>query len=211
MSENYDDKGIPLKSGYDKMPLPPTLLYPIFSTIFSLIGFGAAQAIYAVFGMGNEKILSFIRENDLAYLYAGYFALKIGQLCMGINLGEARKASKVNIPDQQVYKCHGKGGSAVGYVLMENEGILGQFNRAQRAVQNYNEVLPMVVLSFLLAGLVFPKPVCCLASLFALARLFGAIGYTRDVEGRMGGNMLGTLLLVTIEGFLITVILKTVY
>ena len=108
-------------------------------------------------------------------------------LLIGINLGSARKASKINVPDQQCYIQRGKNASK-NYIFMENEGVIGRFNRAQRALQNTLENLTLLCVDFCLSAFVFPFPAFVVATLWVLARAH-ARNYTAHTDGRTGGNM----------------------
>ena len=110
----------------------------------------------------------------------------------------------MNVPDQHCYKVYSAPGQPeLGYVLFEQEGALGAFNRAQRSVANYWEVAPFFFLNFLLGGFVFPFPAFVAAVVFGLARCISAVGYTGGKEGRIGGFMLGNLANQACEGFVL--------
>jgi len=197
-----DGKGIPLKSSYPaNIPVP--VLYTILNGVFLAIGVAVAYFMILPSTPAANVKIQLLASHDLGWIYMGAYALKVGQVMMNTNLGIRRKACKVNVPDQQVYKVKGAGGSSLGYVLMESEGDLGAFNRAQRALQNYNEIYPQFVLYFLLAGFVFPFGTFLCAALFGVARVFTAIGYTSAPDSRMPGNMMGFLVLAVLEGMVL--------
>jgi uncharacterized membrane protein YecN with MAPEG domain len=199
-----DANGIPLKSSYDAMPLPVPILYTVFTSVFMAIGQGIAFAIYMTSSKYDSKV-DVLAVNGLGWIYVGLVVLHRGcTLGIGCVLGSARKEAKVNVPDQQVYSVYTKPGQPkLGYVLMEKEGVLGRFNRAQRALQNFLESAPFVLTFFLLAGFVFPFPAFCLACFYAAARLISAIGYTHSPDGRMAGNLLGMLGLTVMEALVL--------
>eukprot|EP00446_Apocalathium_sp_SHHI-4_P061209 CAMPEP_0177424038 /NCGR_PEP_ID=MMETSP0368-20130122/72223_1 /TAXON_ID=447022 ORGANISM="Scrippsiella hangoei-like, Strain SHHI-4" /NCGR_SAMPLE_ID=MMETSP0368 /ASSEMBLY_ACC=CAM_ASM_000363 /LENGTH=219 /DNA_ID=CAMNT_0018894165 /DNA_START=73 /DNA_END=728 /DNA_ORIENTATION=+ len=160
-SPGVDARGIPLKSDYPE-GLPVPALYAIFTTVFTAICLGIAFAIYK-FGSTEkyDKKIEVLTAYDLGWVYLVMFAVKLGMFGININLGVARKAAKVNVPDQHVYKVHTPGdASPLGFVLMESEGDLGRFNRAQRAYMNYLESAPLFFVYVLLAGFVFPFQDC---------------------------------------------------
>ena len=199
-----DANGIPLKSSYDRMPLPVPILYTIFTFVFMAIGQCLAYAIYMTSSKYDAKI-ALLAANGLGWIYVGLVVLHRGcTLGIGSVLGSARKGAKVNVPDQQVYSVYTKPGQPkLGYVLMEKEGPLGRFNRAQRALQNYLESAPFVLAFFLLSGFVFPFPTFCLGCFYSIARMVAAIGYTNSPDGRMAGNMLGMLGMTTMEALVL--------
>jgi len=197
-----DAKGIPLKSSYPASP-PYPVFYTMITTVFTVITF--AIAYYAVVknnDKGDAKI-AIVSEYDLGYLYLAAFILKIGQHIMNINLGSIRKEAKVNVPDQHVYQVKGAEGSKLGYVLLEYDGLMGKFNRAQRAIMNYNETYAQNVLYILLSGIIYSKEVCIICTIFACTRVLYAIGYTYSVNGREAGFMLSLLTAGVIEGLVV--------
>lgn len=69
------------------------------------------------------------------------------------------------------------------YVVMEDEGELGEYNRANRALQHFNEnagVLPTLAVA---GGFVFPLAVLVLASLYAICRIWYQIAYAEGGYG----------------------------
>jgi uncharacterized membrane protein YecN with MAPEG domain len=193
-----DSKGIPAKGVYPDKP-PVWLLYTIMTTVFtSVIG----TIVYFTIVKDNQAAtfkLELLAKYDLGYVYAAILILKIGQLMMGINCATARKYCKVHPPDQHVYEVKGSEGSKLGYVLMDNEGNNGRFNRAQRSVQNFNETFPQTILYIVFAGFVYSKEVFVLATVFMTARVMSALGYTNSFEGRMSGFMIANLAVTAME------------
>jgi len=93
--------------------------------------------IYPQFKAEADQKINILGSLSLGWVYLSAFVLRLGATVNGVRLGMARLESKVDVPDQHVYKVMGASGSSLGYVLMETEGEHGAFNRAQRAVQNY--------------------------------------------------------------------------
>jgi len=193
-----DPKGIPLKGPYPASP-PVVVLYTVMTSVFVAI---CSSIAYYTIVKGNtaaDDKLSMLAQYDLGYIYLTAIILKLGQFAMGINAGNARKYAKVHPPDQHIYQVKGAEGSKLGYALMDYDGANGKFNRAQRAVQNYNETFPQTVLYILLSGFVYPKQVMTLASVYSAARLLSAVGYTNSTEGRLGGFIFSNLTVCVIE------------
>ena len=184
-----DSKGIPIKGPY-KENQSIVLFYTMMNVVFTSV-FGTLS--YYLIAKGNEAAvpkLALLAEYDLGYLYLTAIILNLSQLAMGINVGEARKHCKVHNPDQHIYEVKGAEGSKLGYVLMDNEGVNGKFNRAQRAVANFNESYPQQIFYILLAGFVYPKEVMIISSVMGVGRVAMALGYTGYVNGRLGGFLI---------------------
>lgn len=102
----------------------------------------------------------------------------------------------------------GAEGSKLGYVLMENEGVHGVFNRAQRALQNYHENFPGVVVQYVAASFVFPFEAFVCMMIWQIATCVGAVGYADSVDGRMKGRLPGYFAMSTIGGMIIIIAFK---
>eukprot|EP00930_Biecheleria_cincta_P061582 TRINITY_DN47148_c0_g1_i1.p1 TRINITY_DN47148_c0_g1~~TRINITY_DN47148_c0_g1_i1.p1 ORF type:complete len:232 (-),score=33.06 TRINITY_DN47148_c0_g1_i1:81-722(-) len=203
MSQQVDETGIPVKSTYPDSP-PVPALYAGFTTVFGGIGFGIGYAVYKLGATAKyDAKIDTLAKQDLGWIYLGLVASKLTFVTINTNLGIRRKAAKVNVPDQHVYQVHTGSKPALGYVLMESQGVLGAFNRAQRALQNYLEALPNYLATFFAAGYVFPFPTFITSIIFGASRMAAAIGYTAEPNGRMAGNIFGTLLQDILQGFII--------
>ena len=102
----------------------------------------------------------------------------------------------------------GAEGSKLGYVLMENEGVHGTFNRAQRALQNYHENFPGVVVQYVAASFVFPFQAFVCMMVWQISCCVGAVGYTENVDGRMKGRLPGYFAMSTIGGMMAIIAYK---
>ncbi|KAL7540014.1 hypothetical protein ACHAXR_009799 [Thalassiosira sp. AJA248-18] len=206
-----DSKGIPLKLvGYPD-GISVAVFYIIGNSILGGIGLAAvwflAYAPDAKRANADIKI-GILAEHNLGWLYLGIFLLKILQKPIETILGEARKASKVNVPDQQVYRVMGTDGSKLGYVLMEKDGVHGAFNRAQRALMNYHEEFPTLALQYVAASWVFPFEAFVCVMVWATMRWFGAVGYKSSAESRFHGIMPRLIAMCAIQGMVLIAAVK---
>ena len=191
-----DEKGIPLAASHPavKLGIPIWTFYLLFNGILTSIGMTVAH--FLVFPMEPKSTrttdqIDVLASYGLGWVFLGAWVLKLGQMVMGINLGTARTVAKVEVPDQQVYQVKGAEGSKLGYVLMETEGVIGKFNRAQRALQNYNESAPIFFLMFVLAGCVAPFGIFICTCIYSAGRVINAIGYTSATDSRVPGTLIG--------------------
>eukprot|EP00434_Breviolum_minutum_P011948 symbB.v1.2.010533.t1/scaffold641.1/size177546/7 len=173
----------------------------MFQLVFSLPGIiGAGVAFSGMVGKSSATG----KAEELAKLSFGplYLSMMLVKMCISIalgSLGTHRRASGVNVPDQHVYKV--VGGSASGaMVLMDEDGAFGNFNRAQRGVQNIFEQTFPFAIETVLSGYVFPWTTAACFGLFAMFRAYGAVLYAGDRMARMKGNLPAGLASGTISG-----------
>mmetsp|Transcript_99187 Transcript_99187/g.265260 ORF Transcript_99187/g.265260 Transcript_99187/m.265260 type:complete len:243 (+) Transcript_99187:103-831(+) len=69
------------------------------------------------------------------------------------------------------------------YVALEDEGTVGEYNRANRSLFNFKESCPSFVVNLLLAGMVFPLPTMIIVCIFALGRIVHQVGYAEGGHG----------------------------
>lgn len=203
----------PEDSDYAKAGMGKSNLFVLYSTFTSvMMSVGVVAAVVPLFAMKSERNRARVAElavRGFGPAYLSWFFYKACTVIIGANLGMARRDSGVNVPDQHVYKV--AGGSADGaIVLMDDDGVNGKFNRAQRAVGNLTEQISGVIPGFLLNMQVFPQAAAGLFAVFSAARVVGAIGYTKDRKERMTGNMMAGLCanmqdgMVLVSGFYAT-------
>ena len=205
-----DSKGIPLKG-----PTPEGVRVPVFyavmNAVFGAIGYVAAY--FWAYSAAKHEVadiqIQIVAQFNLGWLYLGILMLKNLQLPIGVMLTLARNEAKIHLPNQHVYKVMGTEGSKLGYVLMENEGTLGDFNRAQRALQNYVEQFATLFMLYIAASWVFPREAFVCATIWAVSRIMSASGYKTNVDGRMGGMVIGVLAASVLQGMIILVAIKT--
>jgi len=195
--------GIPLKSDYDSMaPAPQSLfvLYTNFFLVFSMFGVAAGVGLfYFTESPLMHKKIEIVKEFGMGPLYIALFFLKFVFQMVNANMGTTRRETKVNNPDQHIYRVYG-GASDGSIVLMDLEGAHGRFNRGQRALANLEEYLPLFLVNFAFVGFVAPTLVAVITVLFGLARLKGAIAYVESAKDRTSGNLASFLMMGLIDG-----------
>jgi uncharacterized membrane protein YecN with MAPEG domain len=72
-------------------------------------------------------------------------------------------------------------------VLLDEEGVNGRFNRAQRAISNFQEYIVQGVLAFVLALQIFPFPAFAAGCLFVISRFLSPVMYRASAKGRGAG------------------------
>mmetsp|Transcript_3807 Transcript_3807/g.10256 ORF Transcript_3807/g.10256 Transcript_3807/m.10256 type:complete len:134 (+) Transcript_3807:2-403(+) len=87
------------------------------------------------------------------------------------------------------------------YVVMEEEGGIGEYNRANRSMNHFVENAAGVMLAVLLAGFVFPTPTAVLVVLFSIGRVLHQTGYAAGGYGKHApGFMLSTITQMALIG-----------
>jgi len=137
--------------------------------------------------------MELMRKYDLGWLYAAVYILNLTRTYASINAIGARAAARVDRPDQHAYRImanpqckdgHSKLSDAP-YVLMENVGPAGRFNRAQRAAFHFDEGLELLLSTIFLVGVVVPQLVFGLTAVYCVNRKMYTDVYTGSLGGRM--------------------------
>ncbi|CAE7571146.1 unnamed protein product [Symbiodinium natans] len=128
------------QSDFVKLGVGETSMFlwvPSFVTFLSLPGIiGGCLAMK--WSPSVQARVSTLATLSAGPLYLSVSFMKFMLLMMQASLNSARRESGINVPDQHVYKV--VGGAADGaMVLMDDSGPFGQFNRAQRGLQNHYE------------------------------------------------------------------------
>jgi len=196
----------PAKSDFAKMGMEKTnfmVIFPVMQVVFSLPGIiGAVVAMrQSPFVQGRVESIAAMSAGPL---YLSVFVMRFTLALIQASLGNARRDSGINVPDQHAYKV--VGGTADGaLVLMDESEPFGRFNRAQRGVQNHLEQVFPMVLEFVLSGYVFPWTTAALASGWAILRCWGALSYANDRMARIKGNLPSNLFLGSMAGIVVTI------
>mmetsp|Transcript_51627 Transcript_51627/g.136364 ORF Transcript_51627/g.136364 Transcript_51627/m.136364 type:complete len:221 (-) Transcript_51627:87-749(-) len=168
-------------------------LLPAFLLIPRAFGFLFAWLI-AHFGSNVKYVqrIAALSASDIGYLAIGavVFSILVAFLNMyptiyksqvfsdkAGNLKANMQLFKINTPQQQY-----------PYVVLEDEGTVGEYNRANRSLHHFAENCAGFVLCFLVAGMVFPLPAMIIVCIFAFARILHQVGYA---EKGYGGHALG--------------------
>jgi len=155
----------------------------------------------------TEKKIDTLAALDLGWLYLSVFALK--NLAWFINAQQVQCRSEANIgaPDQYVYRVVGQTETPI--VLMESDGALGRWNRAQRALQNLNENMAPLTAYAVLAAFVVPKAAFMCTITYGCCRVMYTRGYVNSSlngtvkSGRFAGFLLQQTALAALEGVIL--------
>lgn len=110
--------------------------------------------------------------------------------------------------NMMIYKSAGSNDKAP-YVILETNGPIGSYNRANRSLTHFVENSLPVILCVLLAGRVFALPTFVLTAAFAAGRILHQVGYASIGYGAHApGFMMATFGSVVLEGLCIIVAAK---
>jgi len=173
-------------AGYKKGLTMITVLFMVPRVICA----GIAVPIYH-FGdqaFYNSQITK-LTEMQWGYLYVavGVFSVLVGFL----NMWPAAVKGKVMGRDgnlranMAIFKVNvQEGQTQLPYVVMEEKGAVGEYNRANRSLFHFNENVSNVVLNLVFGGGVFPFPTMVIMILFALGRIMHQVGYAQGGYGK---------------------------
>ena len=103
-----------------------------------------------------EARLALARSLDLGWAFLAWYVVYLARQSVAINAAACRAGARCPRPDQHVYRIAHPDFNEKPYVMMANAGPQGRFNRAQRAVFNYDEALPLFLSGLLLNALLGP-------------------------------------------------------
>mmetsp|Transcript_46755 Transcript_46755/g.84422 ORF Transcript_46755/g.84422 Transcript_46755/m.84422 type:complete len:244 (+) Transcript_46755:64-795(+) len=199
------------KNGFAKMA-------PLFGAILIIpraIGMAIAVAIYKYgqTAMYDKNMKSYMK-GDKGYLYAavvvfGLMVTWLNNYPMLYKNMVMRTGSGNLRANMMIYKA-AESGKDAPYVILETEGAIGAYNRANRSLTHFTENSLVVVVAMLLAGAVFPFPAFVCTCIFALGRIMHQIGYAAKGYGGHGlGFMVAMFAGVTLEMLCAVVAAKT--
>ncbi|CAN0000249.1 unnamed protein product, partial [Ectocarpus fasciculatus] len=139
-----------------------------------------------------DERLALIGQYELYWVYLGWYIVFLTRCYMAINANGARLPARVDRPDQHAYKIMSKSKPLADapYVLMENAGPVGRFNRAQRAAAHMDEFIALFLTATILGACVFGPVSVLIALAYAYARVSFANSYTAHKQDRLKGIVL---------------------
>jgi len=107
--------------------------------------------------------------------------------------------------NMQFYKVlQGTGGlQALPLIGLEEDGIVGQYNRANRSLTHFNENIGIFLVGVFPAGIILPLQTFILTIVFCLGRVVHQIGYASGYGSHGLGFGLSAVSSVVIEGIVL--------
>jgi hypothetical protein len=110
--------------------------------------------------------------------------------------------------NMQILKLAEQKGTEPDYVVLETEGVIGQYNRSNRSLGHFVENSVHFALLLPLAMYVQPFPTFITTAVFCLGRVFHQTGYSSGYGGHGAGFGLATLSVAILAGMNVVVGVK---
>ncbi|CAE8615686.1 unnamed protein product [Polarella glacialis] len=166
---------------------------PVFFLMPRLIGTAIAMAIYWPGRATYDQRMSSINGIANGDLELGYVYLAAGVLSiLGWFLNSYPMLYKSAVmpgnagnlrANMQIYKVNTQKGGRMPAVVLEDEGAVGQYNRANRALFHFVENVAPLLPCIFLAGLIFSKAMLALVVVYAVARVWYQVAYSTGGYG----------------------------
>ena len=170
--------------------IAPTIAFVVYALMSKFIP-GQAELF--------KQKFEFINKYQLQYMYFAFYIFMIPRIYAMINSNATRAPCRLDRPDQHIYKIQAKKTNKqfadAPYVLMDNEGVNGVFNRAQRAAFWLDENLTQICCLCILTAPVF-GPVVKLAVGVTFERditFYSGIHWGVESDGALGRDHIEAL------------------
>lgn len=214
------DDGLPVVVGEGVSPRQTGWACLLQMALPRIVALGPACVTYACgqTAMYDDKI-RILTMNSLSYLYLA--AVNLSMLVSFMNIYPQVYKNRIMRPESGPltanpvffkvnFPIHER--QALPFVVMEEDGAVGQYNRASRALQQFTEGTAGFILCVLLAGYVFPFPVYVLSTAFAVGRIASQVGYAEEGSGAESlGATVSTLAAATVEMLVLLAGVKALY
>lgn len=186
----------------------------IMQVVTILIGFGIAEATY-FFGSkaAYDNKISLVKDYELGWAFLGayIFAKTAAILNMYpmIYKSQIMRGKSGNVrANMYIFKMIGDK-AVPGAVVLEEDGDIGRYNRANRSMHHFAENAFGMALGFFPASFIFPFPAFVCMCLFAVGRIMHQTGYAKKGYGGHGAGFgIAMLSNEALNGFLLVVALK---
>ena len=190
-NEFHQDTGLPKISEEDveAASSKTKVFMSIFTIVFYGIGFGIACAIHfcGSTDVYNLRITS-LKTVDMQYVYLSAFLY--GLLTTFLNMYPMLFKSRIMRGTDKnfranmfIYKLAAPGASS-SVVVLEEEGDVGKYNRANRSLMHFIENGSPIVLAIPLNCFVYAFPTFIVFCIYFVGRIVYTIGYTNGGYGK---------------------------
>lgn len=181
------------------------------STVPYAIGSGIAFAIYkfadnAAYVAKIDKIRSAdlnLTDIYIAVVVMAFLATLLNNIPMYFKDKVMTGASGNLRANMTISKVNAQTGGKFPYVVLEDEGVIGEYNRSNRSMLHFVENSAAVLLSIPAAGFVFPRPTLILTCIYAIGRVMHQQGYVKGYGKHAPGFTLVMLSEKTLVGLVL--------
>merc|ERR1712216_884039 len=174
------------------------LLLLVFTIVPALIGFGIAMAIFT-WGSTAAYTAKIATCGDMVWVFASLIVFNravafINSYPAMISKAKIMRQDSKNLrANPFIYQTIGTGAVKNTTIVLQDEGDVGEYNRANRSVHHMVENSLPFAGSIFLVGSYFPFPVFVLTCVWAVGRTAHQIGYTTGYGGHGAGFMLSMI------------------
>ncbi|OQR94600.1 hypothetical protein ACHHYP_01096 [Achlya hypogyna] len=193
---------------------PQLFVTAILVTVPALMGY--AIAYYGIYLRGPvatyDARIAALERADLHWACAAVVVL--GRLVAFVNGYPMAHKGRIVLPrsgnlrvNPYFYKTIGVGATENLVALVE-DGVIGQYNRANRSLHHMIENYGAVLAGLVLGAKVFPYDIFVITAAFGVGRVLHQVGYTWGFGGHAVGFYIATLAANALEGLHLIVVLK---
>eukprot|EP00747_Dinoflagellata_sp_TGD_P169446 gnl/TRDRNA2_/TRDRNA2_198435_c0_seq1.p2 gnl/TRDRNA2_/TRDRNA2_198435_c0~~gnl/TRDRNA2_/TRDRNA2_198435_c0_seq1.p2 ORF type:complete len:223 (-),score=31.10 gnl/TRDRNA2_/TRDRNA2_198435_c0_seq1:105-773(-) len=187
-------------------------LIPVFMIVPRIITFAIA---YCCYRFGDTKFydaqIEFLTQHRLGYPFIGFVAFSMAVNFLNMYPGRFKSAilpSGTNFAaNMHVYKVLDR--PDLPYVVLEEDGPVGIYNRANRSLFHFTENVAYTITSAFCAVVVFPFQVMVCILVFSFGRIIHQVGYTQGYGTHAPGFMLAMISTGTMEMLVLVSALKS--
>ena len=184
--------------------IAPTIAFVVYALMSKFIP-GQAELF--------KQKFEFINKYQLQYMYFAFYIFMIPRIYAMINSNATRAPCRLDRPDQHIYKIQAKKTNKqfadAPYVLMDNEGVNGVFNRAQRAAFWLDENLTQMCCLCILTAPVFGPVILILSLLHAYGAIKFVQLYTSEFNARRKVLIMALLPMFIMFGMVSVIAIKS--
>jgi uncharacterized membrane protein YecN with MAPEG domain len=216
-SVEYGHNGLPVISDEVEAQNNPAKPLILLGTIPRVVCLAIAVAI-CKFGANADYGKSLLQiPGNFGYSYLGAFVFSV--MVWWLNTFPAAAYKPLVMPqnagnlrfNMSIFKVNVQNGApSQPYVVLEDEGNIGKYNRSNRSLTNFVENCAGFIVNYVMASVVFPFPCFILVVIFAFGRVFHQTGSVNRYGTHAPGFMLTMIGQGTVEMLVLIIGLQKV-
>mmetsp|Transcript_68193 Transcript_68193/g.158252 ORF Transcript_68193/g.158252 Transcript_68193/m.158252 type:complete len:219 (-) Transcript_68193:81-737(-) len=162
---------------------------------------------FAIYELGNRMLyddnIHHVADMQRHWLYAGAGIMSL--MVSWLNIWPLMAKSQIMLRNSGNLRANmtilrvnvAEDATELPYVVMEERGAIGRYNRANRSLFNFNEGIAGTIINIVLVGHVFPFPAFVLTTILAFARIIHQVGYSKGGYGKHAPGFITSMLAST--------------